>query len=201
MAIQKIDLGESVAYSVGPLESVSEAEDTGEAMLAHLTADRNSGEASLPAWIPADKEATFVGKIEPKEEAPSEGLCLMRYAEKTQKRKKGGFWTSCAEAEAQATIHDARERLALPSRFQKHYEVRVKAKVPGGTKLRYAEGRVAPQCAGEPVQPCGHRYPGGGLQYWIAEPEKLGRITLECTESHTDQLSVWKPCKGAKPSK
>lgn len=199
VSIQKIELGESATYSVGPLEKIPAAEATSQAMLEQLVADRegqSGGEASLPAWIPEDKKATFVGKIEAKEETPSGGLCLMRFAEKTQKEKKGSFWTSCAEAEALTTVNDARERLALPSRFQERYEVRVKVKVPGETKLRYAEGTVAPQCAGEAVQPCGHRYPGGGIQYWILEKEKLGKITVECTKSHNDQVSTWKACKG-----
>jgi len=198
-AIQEIDLTESVTYSVGPLEKIPAAAATSQAMLRHLIADReglSSSKASLPAWIPEEKAATFSGQIETKEEAPSEGLCLMRYAEAKQEQKKGSFWTSCAEAEAQTTIRDARERLALPSRFQKHYEVRVKVEVPGGTKLQYAEGTVAPQCAGGPGEPCGHRYPGGGLQYWIADPTKLGEPTLECATSSSTQETAWEPCQG-----
>jgi hypothetical protein len=199
IAMQKVALSEAATYSVGPLESIPAAERSAQTMLRHLIADReglSSRQAALPGWIPADKAATFSGRIEAKEAVPDEGLCLMRFAETDQKEKKGSFWTSCTEAEAETTVHDARERFALPSRFQKHYEVRVKVEVPGGTKLRYAEGAVAPQCAGGPGQPCGHRYPGGGLQYWIEDPTKLGEITLECTDSATDQETAWEPCKG-----
>lgn len=197
VSIKKIDLekSESVTYSVGPLESIPDAERTAEAMLNQLLDDRNglSGtSAALPSWIPGGIAATFAGEITTKEVA-SEPLCLMRYAEATQQEKKGSFWTSCEEAEAQATIDDARERLALPGRFQKNYEVRVKVEVPNGTKLRYAEGATAPQCGGEPGSPCGRRYPGGGLQYWVEDPSHLGEITLECPHALPDQESKWEP--------
>lgn len=200
VSIKKVDLekSESVTYSVGPLESIPDAEQTAEAMLNQLIDDRNglSGTtASLPSWLPEEKAATFAGKITTKEEVAGEPLCLMRYAEATQQNKKGSFWTSCAEAEAQVTIDDARERLALPGRFQRNYEVRVKVEVPKGTKLHYAEGATAPQCGGEPGGPCGRRYPGGSLQYWVEDPSQLGEITLECTQALPDQESKWEPCK------
>ena len=200
ISIKKIDLekSESVTYSVGPLESIPDAERTAEAMLNQLLDDRNGlskTTAPLPPWLPAEKVATFAGKITTKEEVSGEALCLMRYAEAAQQNKKGSFWTSCAEAEAQVTIDDAREQLALPGRFQKNYEVRVKVEVPKGTKLRYAEGATAPQCGGEPGSPCGRRYPGGGLQYWVEDPSQLGEITLECTQALPDQESKWEPCK------
>jgi len=198
MAIKKVDLGESVTYSIGPLQSIGDAERTSEAMLHQLEEDReglHAVAAPLPSWVPEKIAATFTGKMEAKEEASDEPLCLMRFAEMDQQNKKRSFWTSCAEAEAQATIDDARERLALPGRFQKAYEVRVKTVVPKGTKLHYAEGSTAPQCGGAPGGSCGRRYPGGGLQYWIEDPSKLGEITLECTKALPDQESKWEPCK------
>jgi hypothetical protein len=199
IAIKKIDLGESVAYSVGPLQSIPDAGRTAEAMLGQLLSERDGlsggATASLPAWLPADKAATFTGRITTKEEVAGEALCLMRYAAPKQKGKKRAFWTSCAEAEAQKTIEDARERLALPSRFQDGYEVRVKVEVPVGTKLHYAEGATAPQCGGAASEACGRRYPGGGLQYWIEDPTQLGKITLECSSTKVDQESKWEPCK------
>jgi hypothetical protein len=198
-AIQKLTLGEDSAYSVGPLEPVSAAERSSEAMLRQLVANREGASATgqvLPSWLSGEAAATFTGQIESHEEVSGESLCLMRYAEASQEDKKRSFWTSCAEAEAQATIHDARESFALPGRFQKSYEVRVKTEVPPGTKLRYAEGDTAPQCAGGLGEPCGHRYRGGGLQYWVKEPTKLGEITLECTMSLPDQESAWEPCNG-----
>lgn len=196
-AIQKVTLAEGSTYSVGLLESVDAATKSSEAMLRQLIADREGASGvgqALPAWLSDDVAATFTGKIEALEEVSGEPLCLMRYAETSQKEKKRSFWTSCAEAETLATLHTARERLALPGRFQKSYEVRVKVEVPSGTKLHYAQGDTAPQCAGGPGEPCGHRYPGGGLQYWIEEPKELGEITLECTKSLPDQESAWEPC-------
>lgn len=198
-AIQKVTLGEGSTYSVGPLEPIPAAERSSEAMLRQLIASREGSSGvtqALPSWLTANAAATFTGRIESHEEVTGDPLCLMRYAEASQEDKKRRFWTSCAEAEAQVTIHEARESLALPGRFQESYEVRVKVEVPSGTKLRYAEGDTAPQCAGEPGEPCGHRYPGGGLQYWVKEPAKLGEITLECTMSLPDQESAWEPCTG-----
>lgn len=203
VSIKKIDLDksdepESITYSVGPLESIPDAERTAEAMLSQLLEDRDglSGTTgSLPSWLPEKKAATFAGKITAKEEVSGEPLCLMRYAATNQKDKKRSFWTSCPEAEAQATIDDARERFALPGRFQKDYKIRVKVEVPVGTKLRYAEGATAPQCGGEPGGACGRRYPGGGLQYWVKKPSQLGEITLECPHALPDQESKWKPWK------
>jgi hypothetical protein len=196
-AIQKVSMGEGSSYSVGPPEPVAAAERSSEAMLRQLVANREGATAvgqALPAWLSDDVAATFSGKVEAHEEVADEPLCLMRFAEASQKDKKRSFWTSCAEAEALATIHTARERLALPGRFQKLYEIRVKVEVPSGTKLHYAEGDTAPQCAGGPGEPCGHRYPGGGIQYWIEQPSQLGEVSEECSKSLPDQESAWEPC-------
>jgi hypothetical protein len=198
VAIKKIHLGETVTYSVGPLESIPDAERTAETMLGQLLAERDGltgTTGSLPAWLPAEKAATFAGKITTKEKVTGEPLCLMRYAAQSQQDKKRAFWTSCAEAEALATIEDARERLALPNRFQDGYQVRVKVEVPVGTKIHYAEGATAPQCGGGEGEACGRRYSGGGLQYWIEDPSQLGKIALECSPTKIDQESKWEPCE------
>jgi hypothetical protein len=200
-AIQKFTLGEGVSYLVGPLESIPDAEKTSKALLEQLEGERKGDTSDLsaqspPSWATDEVLATFGGEVEPHEEVSGKPLCLMRYAGRAQTEVRKPFWTSCAEAEALATIQDARQRLALPIRFQGDYVNRVKVEVPVGEKVRYLEGTVAPQCGGGAAEPCGNRYPGGGLQYWLDEPEahlSPASLSFECTSSNADQQSVWKP--------
>jgi len=205
-AMQEVALKEDVTYSVGPLQSATDAEQSAEAMLKQLIADREgaSGRASsatagagskgLPSWVKAEVAATFDAMIEAHETTPGEPLCLMRYLQTGKGVEKGEWWTSCAEAEAQVSINNARDWFALPRRFQKGYDQRVKVEVPAKTALMYVEGDTAPQCGGSPGQPCGYRYSGGGRQDWIADPEKLGDLTKECTTVEPDEASAWHPC-------
>jgi hypothetical protein len=200
--LQEVALNEEVTYSIGPLESQADATKRAPAMLRRLVADREgkvgtkpaADEASLPSWVESKIAATFGTSVEAHAETP-ESLCLMRFFEAKTGRAKGPWWMSCKEAEAQASIADVRARFALPGRFQKDYDRRVRVEVPAGTELKYVEGDTAPQCGGEGQQPCGHRYPGGGIQYWIAEPEKLGEVVMECTSVPPDQDSAWHSCE------
>ncbi len=207
-AIQRVKLGGEARYLVGPLESLRHAERTAGALLAQLRSQGTEGTAvgaDLPAWVPNRVLPNFTDDVTAREKVGEKPLCLMRYADKKQADPRRSYWTSCAEAEAQATIQEARERFALPSRFQEEYLVRVKVELPAGTKLRYLEGGTAPQCGGDAKEPCGHRYTGGGLQYWIQEPEsvmKLTDLSYECGDAvPPDRQTVWKPgkCKGKPP--
>lgn len=199
--MQEVALNEAVTYSVGPLESAADATARAQAMLRRLVADRESstagastaGKADLPSWVSRKVAATFTEMAKAHEKA-DDSLCLMRYLEAGKGAEKGPWWTSCKEAEAIATVDDVRERLALPWRFQKAYDVRVKVEVPTGTALKYVAGDTAPQCGGAPGKPCGHRYPGGGLQYWISEPAALGAVSRECTTADPDEVSEWHAC-------
>jgi hypothetical protein len=200
--LQKVALNEDVTYSIGPLESQEDATARAPAMLRKLIADREgklghasrASESSLPSWVTSDKAATFGASIKARTKTP-ESLCLMRYAEAKGGTAKGEWWTSCEEAEAQASIEDARARFALPRRFHGDYDRRVRVEVRAGTEIRYVEGNTAPQCGGGLGEPCGYRYPGGGVQFWIKDPAKLGETTLECTMSLPDEESAWESCK------
>jgi hypothetical protein len=200
LAIRKIKLAENTNYAVGPLESVDKAELTSKALLAQLQSQDQVDAAvalALPAWAPSSKIETFTDDVKAAEEVKGTPLCLMRFADAVQADPIRPFWTSCAEAEAQATIQDPRQKLALPIRFQKNYVTRVKIEIPVGTKMHYLYGVTAPQCGGEKNEPCGIQYGGGGLQYWIQNPDMLNPVdlTYECTRSNADQNSVWVPGK------
>jgi hypothetical protein len=195
-AVQRIKLGDTVRYLVGPLETVYRAERTAGALLDQLRSP-GGGESAvdLPSWVPTDVLDTFTDDVTPYEKVTDKPLCLMRFADKKQVDPRRRYWTSCAAAEAMKTIQEARERLALPSRFQKEYVVRVKVELPVGTRLRYLEGGTAPQCGGDAKEPCGHRYSGGGLQYWLEDPTaamELKDLKYECTKTDPDRQTVWK---------
>lgn len=199
--LQQVALDENVTYAVGPLESQPDATARASSMLKRLIADRegkvgskiSTSDVSLPAWVSSDVAATFGASVTVRTETP-ETLCLMRYYGSAKGEAKGRWWMSCKEAEAQASIEDARSRFALPRRFQKDYNRRARVEIKAKTKLDYVEGDTAPQCGGTSGEPCGHRYPGGGIQYWIANPEELGDVSEECTATATDKDSAWKPC-------
>jgi hypothetical protein len=199
--LQSVTLNEEVTYSVGPLESQEDATARAASMQRRLISDRESAAsgatkstaANLPAWVNSDVAATFGDSLEARTEAP-DTLCLMRYYSSGKGTAKGPWWTSCAEAEALASIEDVRSHFALPRRFQASYDRRVRVEIPAKTKLKYVEGDTAPQCGGAGQQPCGHRYRGGGLQYWISAPEQLGEITEQCTAAAPDEESAWHPC-------
>lgn len=199
--LQSVKVGDDVTYSVGPLESQEDATKRAESMVRKLIADREAGVkggskgtvAKLPEWVSGRVAATFGGSVEVRAETP-DALCLMRYFSSEKGHAKGAWWTSCAEAEALTSIDDVRAHFALPHRFQANYNRRARVEVAAKTKLNYVEGDTAPQCGGADQEPCGHRYPGGGIQYWIATPERLGKVTEECTTAAPDKNSAWHPC-------
>ncbi len=199
--LQSVKVGDDVTYSVGPLESQEDATKRAESMVRKLIADREAGVkggskgivAKLPGWVSSGVAATFGSSVEARTETPDE-LCLMRYFSSEKGHAKGAWWTSCAEAEALTSIDDVRAHFALPHRFQANYNRRARVDLAAKTKLNYVEGDTAPQCGGAEQEPCGHRYPGGGIQYWIATPAQLSKVTEECTTAAPDKNSAWHPC-------
>ncbi len=199
--LQSVKVSDDVTYSIGPLESQEDATERASSMMRRLIADREAAASgssqpettNLPDWVRSDLATRFGDSMEVRTET-SAPLCLMRYFSSKQGSAMGAWWTSCAEAEALASIHDVRSHFALPHRFQASYDRRVRVEVPAKVKLNYVEGDTAPQCGGVKKEPCGHRYPGGGLQYWISDPEQLGKITVECTTREPDEGSKWHSC-------
>jgi len=199
--LQSVKVGDTVTYSIGPLESQEDATKRAESMVRTLIANREAGAkggaktaaVNLPGWVSSDVAATFGATIEARTQTP-ESLCLMRYFSSEKGSAKGPWWTSCEEAEALASIDDVRSHFALPHRFQARYDRRARVEVAAKTKLDYVEGDTAPQCGGAKQKPCGHRYPGGGIQYWISDPGQLGKITEQCTTAAPDESSAWHPC-------
>jgi hypothetical protein len=199
--LQSVKVGDDVTYSIGPLEKQKDATLRAEAMKKRLISDREAGAgggskntaADLPGWVSSEVAAAFGGSIEAHTET-TKPLCLMRFFSSDGGAAKGQWWMSCEEAEALASVDDVRARFALPRRFQANYDRRANVEVAAKTKLSYVEGSTAPQCGGAGQEACGHRYPGGGTQYWIATPEQLGKVTLECTTAEPDKNSAWRPC-------
>lgn len=198
--LQSVKVGDDVTYSIGPLESQADATERAKSMVNKLIADREAAGggrkktvASLPGWVSSEVATAFGNSIEVRTKTSGQ-LCLMRYFYSGGGAEKGPWWTSCAEAERLASIDDVRSRFALPRRFQASYDRRVRVEIPANTKFNYVEGVTAPQCGGVGKAPCGYRYPGGGLQYWIANPEQLEKVGKECTTAEPDEDSNWHPC-------
>jgi len=72
--------------------------------------------------------------------------------------------------------------------------MRIWAKFPAGKRITYMEGDVGPQCEHSPRPPCGHRYGGGGAQYYIPKPELLNITKEECTTSAEGDTTAWEAC-------
>jgi len=129
-------------------------------------------------------------------------LCLLRYQERTfaLAAPTGGYWTSCDEKNL-PTLAEVRRRLALPPRFNPLPDLRLRAEIPEGTKVIYAEGKVGPQCAHSVAKPpCkrSRRYPGGATQYFFPDEKSPSKWIREraCTASSENKRAIWKPCKG-----
>ena len=194
-----VDRGPGVAYAVGPLESGADAAKRARVMLAKLIANRglDKGAASLPEkGIDADVVGAFAGKIALSREVGGEGLCLARYAEVGGTRASGHWWTSCEEAEQVRTVQRAKERFALPARFQAVYDARVEMRIPAGADVTFLEGKVAPQCEHAAPAPCGFEYAGGGIQYYVLDPDDLapGGMSELCTTARQNRPSRWHRC-------
>lgn len=201
-----VDRGAGVTYAVGPLESEVDARKRARVMLAQLIANRDL-DPGAPTPVKDEKPSpgkgidsgvvrAFMGEIALKREVGEEGLCLVRYAEVGGTRASGHWWTSCEEADHVRTVQRAKERFALPARFQAVYDMRVEVKVPPGTDLTFLEGEIAPQCEHEAPAPCGFEYAGGGLQFYVLEPGALaaGEFSTLCTTARPYRQSRWRPC-------
>lgn len=209
---------EGATFAVGPLESEDDAEARGPALLSQLIEDRERAPQSLEAQPPADED----GKTESKEKAPTadvfdqrlEGVarafgpnvrvrtvvrrpwtCLVRYAS-AESRLTGHWWTSCAGNKMLKGMEmlEIRDRLALPGRFQKAYDMRVRGHLQPGARLLYLEGKIAPQCEHDAPVDCGHRYPGGGVQIYLPDPKKVERLRADCSTKPQDEAPAWKTC-------
>lgn len=122
--------------------------------------------------------------------------CLVRYAS-AGSRRLGKWWMSCKTAEELAgkTMLALRNIFALPSRFQFAYDMRVTARLPEGAKT-YMTGPVAPQCEHAKPLPCGYTWPGGDVQQlYLPEPQQVGDIRRQCTETAIDHRPIWGECK------
>lgn len=126
----------------------------------------------------------------------AKGACLVRYGDASSTTAAGNWWTSCKEAEQLKTIAEVRERLALPpGRFQGAYDLKIEATLPAGARVLIVRGRAASQCQHE-AGFCGRRYPGGGVQYWVAQPQQLSIHGRSCSAAAEDAPSAWGSCAG-----
>jgi hypothetical protein len=147
---------------------------------------------SLERVLRAFDQVAVIGR-----EVARRRLCLVRYGDASSRPYLGKWWTSCGEAKRLATIEKVRERLALPNgRFQDSYDMRIEAVAPVGTRLLFVQGRAAPQCEHDPGPPCGREFPGGGVQFYVFEPQRLAIRGRECTLVPEDDPSEWGPCRG-----
>lgn len=135
------------------------------------------------------------------EEEPWE--CIVRYAS-AGSGLLGQWWTSCDTAEKfqreKATMVEIREDLALPSRFQLAYDMRVRASLPRGAKITFMTGPIAPQCEHAKPLPCGYKWKGsqegsGVEQIFLPEPQLVEGARRECTETAIDKAPKWTQCK------
>jgi hypothetical protein len=216
----EVKLEPTTTYAIGPLESQDDATVRSLGLLNQLIANREKNPAS-PAEPEAKAKtdskageensktagttakpdpvetvaAAFDSRIDVHRKVTGKALCLTRYGDASSKQNLGHWWTSCKEADELKTVSQARGALALPGRFQPAYDAKVRAVVPVGTELVFLEGDTGPQCEHDPAtSPCGHRYAGGGPQYYLPKPNQANFIGKECTESPEDETTVWKPC-------
>jgi hypothetical protein len=209
-------------YAVGPLESVENAEARSRVMLEQLIQhrERDPGPPQDPAAGPESETETTTTAKEPEATAkpppdPVETVakafgstmtvhstvagkwtCLVRYAA-AGSSLIGRFWTSCEDDRALAgkTMLEVRDVLALPSRFQPIFDMKVVARLPEGAHLIYLEGPISDQCEHQAPAPCGHRYPGGGEQIYLPEPQRVENPLPLCTATRQDETPKWLECK------
>jgi hypothetical protein len=148
--------------------------------------------------------AAFTGSVRVHHAIPPQrrdSFCIARYAARPSRRSRetGPWWTSCHEAKKLRTIARARDRLALPARFGRVRDFRVRARIPEGTAGTYLAGRVAPQCEyANDRPPCeSRRYSGGALQFYFVDPSLPGKWIVErrCTREPEDRPSNWSHCE------
>lgn len=122
--------------------------------------------------------------------------CLVRYAA-AGSSLLGRFWTSCEDNRRLAgkTMLEVRDALALPSRFQPIFDMKVVASLPAGAPVTYLEGPIGDQCEHEAPAPCGHRYPGGGEQIYLPDPQQVENPQALCTATRQDEVPDWVECE------
>lgn len=222
----EVKRADDITFAVGPLESQEDAERRANAMLAQLIENRSinppppaaEGDAEGGSTGGADASSASAGDEGSPPPGPSEGgaqlfdafagqatlhhkiegkaRCLVRYAEVSAGAPAGHWWTSCGEAKTLGKVLEVKEALALPGRFQAVYDERVKVRLPADEKLTYLEGVAASQCEHEKPLPCGFSYKGGGVQFYVFEPEALmalveGKPEVLCTDARQDLSSDW----------
>lgn len=160
----------------------------------------SAGDEGLPPPGPrtggAEVFDAFAGQATLHHKIEGKARCLVRYVEVSGRAPAGHWWTSCGEAKALGKVIEVKEALALPGRFQAVYDERVKVRVPSGGRLTYLEGVAAPQCEHEKPLPCGFSYKGGGVQFYVFEPDALmallkGKPEVLCTDARQDRSSDW----------
>lgn len=128
--------------------------------------------------------------------------CLVRYAA-AGSGLLGRWWTSCTMAEELerdgTSMFEIRDALALPSRFQLAYDMRVKAQLPLDAKATFMTGPIAPQCEHAKPLPCGYRWKGseagsGIEQIFLPEPQLVEQPRRTCTETAIDDAPEWTSC-------
>lgn len=194
------------ATDIGAKEEEEAKEGKGKAKAAASTGGpEKEGEKSQPGKNEAKTVAEAFGASEvdvhTKVEEPWD--CLVRYAS-AGSGLLGRWWTSCEAAEEferdGASMFEIRDELALPSRFQLAYDMRVEAQLHPGVKVTYMTGPIAPQCEHAKPLPCGYMWEGsearsGAEQIFLSEPQLVERPRRECTETAINEAPEWKRCK------
>jgi hypothetical protein len=156
---------------------------------------QNGGSSASSRDLPEQVLGAFDGHAVVAHEVLRSRLCLVRYGDASRRPYYGRWWTSCREAERLDTVEEVRERLALPNgRFQGSYDMKIAAVASVGDRFLFMRGRAAPQCEHDPGPPCGREFPGGGVQYFVAEPKHLAISQRECTSVPEGDPSEWGLC-------
>jgi hypothetical protein len=181
----------------GKKESAETGASTGAPEKAAEAGETAKSEAKTVA------EAFGAGAVEVHTTVEGPWDCLVRYAA-AGSGLLGRWWTSCAMAEELErdgmSMFEIRDELALPSRFQLAYDMRVKAHLPLGAKVTFMTGPIAPQCEHAKPLPCGYMWKGskagsGVEQIFLPEPQLLEQPRRTCTETAIDETPKWNSCK------
>ncbi|HVD40318.1 MAG TPA: hypothetical protein VNC16_04880 [Solirubrobacterales bacterium] len=169
-------------------------------------ADSSTGESERATGASEAKtvaEAFGAGAVEIHRTVAKPWDCLVRYAS-AGSGLLGRWWTSCKTADEferdRASMFTIRDELALPSRFQLAYDMRVKAHLQLGAEVTYITGPVAPQCEHAKPMPCGYRWKGsaagsGVEQIFLPEPQLVEGPRRKCTETAIAETPKWMQCK------
>jgi hypothetical protein len=148
-------------------------------------------------------EAFGAGAVEIHDTVVEPWDCLVRYAS-AGSGLLGQWWTSCKTAKnlerGRTSMFHIRDELALPSRFQLAYDMRVEAHLDLEAKVTYMTGPIAPQCEHAKPLPCGYGWKGsdaesGVEQIFLPEPQLVERPRRMCTETAIGKAPQWTRCK------